>query len=189
MEQTSMKENVILVDAAYLDAVAADLRLNFGRMQGRQIPPADVADWLVCAALDSSFPQDADASVQVVFLHPAGMTQMQNTTPCHLLHDLDGKAFRDPHMGEFLMSAVRDENVMDDTPLVQQCAETVLDDKAVQRLCLVASDDAVQRMGSLLERVPQGKSLTVLSMQPVDSPRFRHVMLGFSLMHAMGVNL
>ena len=41
-QTTAWQPNVILVDADYLDAVAFDLIVNFERMIGRRIPPADL---------------------------------------------------------------------------------------------------------------------------------------------------
>ena len=46
MEKTKWSENVILVDADYVDAVAFNLIVNFERMLNRPIPKADLAQWL-----------------------------------------------------------------------------------------------------------------------------------------------
>ena len=67
-------ENVILVDADYVDKVAFDLIVNFERMLGRRIPQGDMAHWLECVALDGGLrPQTSDTthqtSIQVVLLH------------------------------------------------------------------------------------------------------------------------
>ena len=45
-------ENVIIADADYVDHVAFDLIVNFERMIGRRILPADTARWIDCIALD-----------------------------------------------------------------------------------------------------------------------------------------
>lgn len=52
MEQAKWSENVILVDAGYLDRVAFDLTVNFERMINRPVPAADLCHWLDCVALD-----------------------------------------------------------------------------------------------------------------------------------------
>ena len=52
IDNTTWKENVILVDADYIDRVTFDLIVNFERMIGRQIPKADMAKWIDCIALD-----------------------------------------------------------------------------------------------------------------------------------------
>ena len=52
MKETKWSENIILVDADYIDKVAFNLIVNFERMLGRRIPQADMARWLECVALD-----------------------------------------------------------------------------------------------------------------------------------------
>ena len=52
IQEGKWSENVILVDADYVDKVAFNLIVNFERMLGRQIPKADMALWADCVALD-----------------------------------------------------------------------------------------------------------------------------------------
>ena len=68
MKETKWSENIILVDADYVDKVAFDLTVNFERMLGRQIPQADMAKWLECVALDGGLrpTTDGELSIQVV---------------------------------------------------------------------------------------------------------------------------
>ena len=68
MKETKWEENVILVDADYVDKVAFDLTVNFERMLGRRIPQADMAQWLECVALDGGL-REGDHKTQVVLLH------------------------------------------------------------------------------------------------------------------------
>lgn len=68
---TPWSENVIIVDADYVDKVAFELIVNFERMIGRRIPPADMAKWLVCVALDGGL-REGDHQTQVVLIHDRG---------------------------------------------------------------------------------------------------------------------
>ena len=52
LQETRWSENVILVDADYVDKVTFNLIVNFERMLGRRIPQADLARWIDCVALD-----------------------------------------------------------------------------------------------------------------------------------------
>lgn len=52
LQEAKWSENVILVDADYVDKVAFNLIVNFERMIGRRIPQADIAKWIDCVALD-----------------------------------------------------------------------------------------------------------------------------------------
>lgn len=94
MEQSKWGENVILVDAGYLDRVAFDLTANFERMLGRRIPPADLCHWLDCIALDGGL-QPGPNGVQVVFIHPHATAALRHFTPARFATELDGQAFSD----------------------------------------------------------------------------------------------
>ena len=52
MNKEKWSENVIIVDADYVDKVVFDLTVNFERMLGRRVPKADMARWVECVALD-----------------------------------------------------------------------------------------------------------------------------------------
>ena len=78
MKETKWCENVILVDADYVDKVAFDLIVNFERMIGRQIPKADMAQWMECVALDGGNKSN-DSQTQVVLLHKNA--KMDNFNP------------------------------------------------------------------------------------------------------------
>ena len=80
LENVRWSENVIVVDADYVDSVAFNLIVNFERMIGRRIPPADMARWVECVALDGGLRQ-GDHETQVVLLHDKGQRAMENFTP------------------------------------------------------------------------------------------------------------
>ena len=63
-----MNNNVILVDADYVDKVAFNLIVNFERMIGRRIPQADFAKWIDCVALDGGI-REGEQETQVILLH------------------------------------------------------------------------------------------------------------------------
>ena len=86
-------ENVILVDADYVDKVAFNLIVNFERMLGRRIPQADMARWLECIALDGGL-RKGDHETQVVFIHQKAKTEMENFVPGNYSNDLTDKAFQ-----------------------------------------------------------------------------------------------
>jgi len=186
MQKTDFKENVILIDADYVDSVAYHLWSNFEKMLGRTIKDADLATWLVCCALDGGVPEGKN-EVQCVFLHGEEKLMLEQFYPAHLKSEIDGTAFMDVHLGEFLMSAIpTDEAAGGD--LFAQCAEVLLDSKQVKRLILVPEWDACdKKLESLLTQIPEGKKVTLLTMQPHEESACHQVMLGYSLMHAMGI--
>ena len=97
-------ENVIIVDAEYIDRVVFNLTVNFERMLGRRIPPADLARWIDCVALDGGL-RPGEHETQVVLIHEKDSKGLENFAPSEYELSLHGKAFKD-QLGEFVISAV-----------------------------------------------------------------------------------
>lgn len=202
MEQTGFKQTVVLVDGDYVDDVAFDLTVNFERMLMRRIPPVDMARWLVCVALDGGVgecPAESEAKqeVQVIFLHDQDKRKLDQFSPANWAEDIDGKAFRDERLGEFLMSAVRKETLAGDKFFVE-CAEVLLGSQEVQTVVLVPDmgkygaelKDLLakeSRKATDVSSSSSRKDITLLAMQPEAGRGFQSEILGYSLMHAMGI--
>lgn len=186
MEKTKWCENVILVDADYVDAVAFDLTVNFERMLNRRIPKADLPQWLVCVALDGGI-QQGDNEVQVVLVHGKEKVSLDNFTPSDFGRELDGKAFRDANIGEFKVSSVRTENLVSGEELFIQSLEVLADEKAIRRLVVIPDMEKYGgRVKSMIGRT-EGKDVTLLAMEPQAGRNFRCDILGYSLMNALGI--
>ncbi len=182
-------ENVILVDADYVDKVAFDLIVNFERMLGRRIPQGDMARWLECVALDGGLrPQTSDTihqtSIQVVLLHK--QAQMQNFQP-GVFADLDGKAFIGP-LGEFMVSCVQVEEMVTMDDLFIDSMQVISNAAEVRRLIVVPNAEQLyNKVREGLRHADDEKRITVLAMQPMEGGNFRQEILGYSLMVALGI--
>ena len=182
-------ENVILVDADYVDKVAFDLIVNFERMLGRRIPQGDMARWLECIALDGGLrPQTSDTrhqtSIQVVLLHK--QAQMQNFQP-GVFADLDGKAFTGP-LGEFMVSCVQVEEMVTMDDLFIDSMQVISNAAEVRRLIVVPNAEQLyNKVREGLRHADDEKRITVLAMQPMEGGNFRQEILGYSLMVALGI--
>lgn len=180
-------ENVILVDADYVDRVAFDLTVNFERMIGRRIPKADMARWIDCVALDGGL-REGDHETQVVFIHAKNRTQMDNFTPGSYTDELDGKAFKDT-FGEFQLSALPVEDTMTTaSDLFVESLRVICNSKDVKRVMVIPdADNIYDRVRETLRRVDEEKRVTVFAMQPMAGGNFRQEILGYSLMQALGI--
>lgn len=193
MERQQFKENVVLVDTDALDRTVADFRLNFGSLLGREIPVADLAEWLVCVALDGGVPEDekgeSQGEIQVVLIRSAAKTYLTEFNPGNMVFAIDGQAFRDPYLGEFLLSVVPEEKPTSVTePLFVESARYLLDCKEIKRLILVPD---MQKYGEYLKedmaKADRPDGVCLLTMQAEDGRGFRSEILGYSLMHALGI--
>ena len=193
MKEQEWSENVILVDADYVDKVVFDLTVNFERMIGRQIPKADMAQWLECVALDGGLrPLDrgekpevrGERNVQVVLLHKH--QQMENFVP-GAFDELDRKAFTGP-LGEFLISCVKVEDLTTMDDLFVDSMQVISNAAEVKRLIIVPDAEHIyNKVREGLRHADDEKRITVLAMQPMQGGNFKQEILGYSLMAALSI--
>lgn len=188
LDSSKWSENVILVDADYVDSVAFDLTVNFERMIGRRIPKADMARWIDCVALDGGI-REGSHETQVVLIHGKRRTQMENFAPGDYTGELDGKAFSDT-LGEFQLSALPvEDDVTTAADLFIESLEVISNSKEVKRIMVIPDAEKIyDRVRETLRRVDdEEKRVTVFAMQPMTGGNFRQEILGYSLMQALGI--
>lgn len=186
--KANWSENVIIVDADYVDRVAFDLIVNFERMIGRRIPKADLAKWIDCVALDGGL-REGEHDTQVVLIHDKKQTALDNFMPANYDDELNGKAFKD-HLGEFTVSSFPVEDITTASDFFLDTVAMVCAQKEVKRVMIVP--DAENRalyvdLRHTLQRVDDEKRITVFAMQPMEGGNFRQEILGYSLMNALGI--
>ena len=186
LENVRWSENVIVVDADYVDSVAFNLIVNFERMIGRRIPPADMARWVECVALYGGLRQ-GDHETQVVLLHAKGKRAMENFTPADYSTQLDGKAFKG-NLGEFVFGAYPVESLVSKEEFLVDVVSLVCNQKEVKRVMVVPDvDKCYDMLRHALRHVDDDKRVTLFAMQPLTGGNFRQEILGYSLMSALGI--
>ena len=181
-------ENVILVDADYVDKVAFNLIVNFERMLGRRIPQADLARWIDCVALDGGI-RNGEQETQVVLLHSAEKQQMENFMPGKY-EELSSKAFKD-HLGEFLINAYPIENIVGREQQFCDMLQLLYSQNEVKRMIIIPDseqDSIYNKVRTTLRQVDDNKIITLLAMQPMANWNFRQEILGYSLLAALGIS-
>ena len=190
IRQEKWAENVILVDGDYIDQVAFDLTVNFERMLERRIPPADLARWIDCVALDGGMRPDDEKqdSTQVILLHSKAKTRLENFTPSDYANELDGQAFSDS-LGEFCLSAVPVEELTTMEELFAESLQHICQQTTVKRLMVVAPPKLPEKRGLLTGSIGKfGGTVTIFTMQPIPGGSFRQEILGYSLLAALGIS-
>lgn len=186
-----MSENVILVDADYIDYVAFQLSVQFERMLGRAIPPADLSQWVVNVALDGGLRADGqEHETQVILVHEHTKQQLDNFRPQHYATELSAQAFRDEQLGEFLINAYPVGEVVSKDQYIIDTIQTLCEHQEVRRLVIIPNGeqgDIYDRVRRALRTAPDEKRITVLAMQPMEGGNFRQEILGYSLLSALGI--
>lgn len=188
IQETRWSENVILVDADYVDKVAFNLIVNFERMLGRRIPQADIARWIDCVALDGGI-REGEHETLVVLIHQKGKQGLENFMPSSY-EELNGKAFKD-HLGEFAISAYPIEHTPGGEDFFTEVLELVTAQKEVKRVMVIPNlEDSIiyNKVREALRRVDdEEKRVTLFAMQPLTGGNYRQEILGYSLMAALGI--
>ena len=182
-----MNNNVILVDADYVDKVAFNLIVNFERMIGRRIPQADFAKWIDCVALDGGI-REGEQETQVILLHGKQKKAMDNFVPGNY-EELNGKAFKD-HLGEFVINAYPTEDIVGSEQQFIDTLQLVCTQKEVKRVMVIpnAEDPNIyNKVREALRKTDDDKRITVFAMQPMTGGPFQQEILGYSLMAALGI--
>lgn len=181
-------ENVILVDADYVDKVAFNLIVNFERMLGRRIPQADITRWIDCVALDGGI-REGEHETQVILLHSAKKSHLDNFNPGKF-EELSGKAFKD-HLGEFLINAYPVEDIVGSEQHFCDMLQLVSSQKEVKRVIVIPDSEQehiYNKVRATLKQVDEEKRITLLAMQPMANWNFRQEILGYSLLAALGIS-
>ena len=185
MEQQQWSENVIIVDADYVDKVAFNLIVNFERMLERRIPQADITKWVECIALDGGLRQ-GDNQTQVLLVYDKPV--MENIKPGSLDDELNGKAFSG-NIGEFCFSSISVEEMTDKEHLFCDALMHICSSKEVKRVMVVPNAEKYyEGVKRSLKDVDDEKRITVFAMQPMSGGNFRQEILGYSLMAALGIS-
>lgn len=188
LTKANWSENVVIVDADYVDRVAFDLIVNFERMIGRRIPKADLAKWIDCVALDGGL-REGEHDTQVVLIHDKKQAALDNFVPASYDDELNGKAFKD-HLGEFTVSSFPVEDITTATDFFLDTVAMVCAQKEVKRVMIIPDAENQALYADLrhtLQRVDDEKRITVFAMQPMEGGNFRQEILGYSLMNALGI--
>ena len=185
-------ENIIIVDGDYIDHVAFDLIVNFERMLNRRIPAADFSQWVVNIALDGRL-KPGNHETQVVLLHDKKNPRLENFAPADYVKELNGQAFKDPQLGEFIINTIAtDDEVAEKDNVLLDLLKTILNHEEVKRVMIVSNAEDCHLMSTLRSTLrdvdDELKHITLFAMQPLEGGYFKQQILGYSLLNAMGIS-
>ena len=180
-----LPENIIVIDAEYIDNVVFNLTVNFERILGRRIPKADLADWLDYIALDSGLKPEENQSILAIFIHNKNTPTLQNFNPSSL-EELNGKSFKD-NIGEFTIESYPVETlVADKQTQFLDTLDLIANDNRVKNIMLIANTETYG--GTIPNSLNKcDKNITTFVMEPIIGHKHKQEILGYSLTCALGV--
>ncbi len=183
-------ENVIVADADYVDKVAFDLIVNFERMIGRRIPTADMSQWAVCVALDGGL-RLGKHETQVVLIHNSQNSKMENFAPGNYDTELNGQAFDDTKLGEFVFADIATGEYAGNDATMLDVLRNLLGHSEVKRIMLIPDEtngELIETLRNTLRDASDEQRITILAMQPLMGGNYRQEILGYSIMKALGID-
>ncbi len=186
-----LSENIILADADYIDYVAFQLSVQFERMIGRRIGKADLSQWAVNIALDGGLREDGKShETQLVLVHEKHASRLNNFNPSTFETELNGQAFNDKNLGEFLVNSYAAGDTFGKDDYILDTISLILEHDEVKRLMVIPNGEEgsiYDDIARSLRNAPEDKHITLFAMQPMPGGNFRQEILGYSLMNALGI--
>jgi hypothetical protein len=185
-QKTQFTSDVIIVDAAYLNFVARDMRGYYSNRLGRAVEPLDLQNFLPCAVLDA-LQDEAPQDRMVIFVYDKKSCSMSDCNPSDIAAELDGKAFR-TKWGEFQLLGVCSENFVSAEELFADLLTIVADSDSAKRIVTIAPDES---LGEKIEKIAsdaQGKEIVrMVMMQPEEGRSARQVVLAYPMLMGIGI--
>lgn len=180
-------ENVMLIDAAYINKVTNDLSHHFSQIIGRKLPKADLALFLECLSMDAGI-ERGEHSIQSLFIYDQDIQAMDAFQPGDLQKELNDVAFKSD-LGEFLLNAYESSDMVKRETFFLESVKLVADAKEVKRLILVPFEGTyVDELSDILKKVEGKESVYVFGMNPpIKEVNYQWEMLGFAVMQSLGI--
>lgn len=191
--EIKFEENVILMDAAYIDKVTGNLIAHFSKIIDRTLPNADLSLFLEAVSLDAGIrPEEdkevADRIIQVIIVYDRESKKLINIMPQDVEKSLNNVAFKSK-LGEFTLNAFNPQDMADKEKLFIETLKLLVDSKEVKHLMVVGDEQRyVEEVYKLLEDNKQKERVTVFGMNPPKQEQnVNWEMLGFAVLRALGI--
>ena len=180
-----LPENVMLIDAAYLNFAIQDLRGYFESVLKRELQQIDVAELISYLALDSNY-AEGESTTQVMFVYDDQSEHLVHCLPSSLKEELDGVAFNSP-WGEFVFASVPTADMTTRADILSDLLQIVLDSSDVKRLVVVSHEEYADQVTPLLQTSGTKEAIQFTMQEPAQSDDYRCELLPFPIMQAMGI--
>ena len=185
-------ENVILLDAAFLNEVVAGIRTGMEGELDRTLPLLDLPGWLNLLALDAGIRAEGN-DIQVILVYDEPNKNLKCCEPSGL-SALEGMACRIP-LGELSFSCVNPEGITDCGSLFVDLMSLALDSAEVKRLVLVPYlrayggrvDELLHKYFNEKDEEACSKPILFTMEQPASPVNYKWDFVSFSLAGALGI--
>lgn len=185
-QKEQFEENVVLIDAAFLNFVIKDMRKYFERVLGRTLQNIDVSLLSLYLALDAGI-KEGDNKVQFLFIYDNDCDKLLFCEPNDLRTELNGVAFKSS-FGEFSFAGVPCEGMTSRAELFRDLVDIIAATQSVKRLIVISHNEEYgKEIGEQLQEI---RSKTIIQFRMDDlkyKVDYQWEMLVYPLMEALGI--
>ena len=187
MEQKmKFAENVMLIDAAYINKVGNDIKEHFAPILNRELPKADLAVLLECMAMDAGI-KGENNEIQVIFIYESNTKGMTFCTPSDFTKELHDMAFKS-QLGEFSLYSFQTSAMTAREELFKESLLLLCESKDVKKMVLVPDEATMSDKVCQLIKKEKHSIATVMGMNPPATDcGVAFEMMGFALLQALGI--
>ena len=180
-------QNVMLVDANYLNQVVGDMRAHFSSVLNRELPMADLSILLECLCLDAGM-RGAENPVQVILIYDVQLPKFTDCLPSDLDKELHSVAFQGK-LGEFTIYSFQPSDMATREDLFTESLQLVGECKDTKRIMAVP-DEAVygNKLNEFIKEMKGKEQITLFGMNPpAKTELYEFQLLGFAILQALGI--
>lgn len=165
MDTTAIKfpENVLVIDAFFLNALIKDMRKFYETKLNRKIDEVNIPMMLDYFALDMGMREDAQetketAKCLVIWIYDSNSEKLEDSQPSDINKELNGKGF-DDNIGNFEMIGAPCKNLVTRKDLALNILDMLFESKDVKRIGVVPEEseyekEVFDKMNSAKEKDP-----------------------------------
>ena len=123
-------------------------------------------------------------------MHEKHAARLENFNPSTFETELNGQAFNDKNLGEFLVNSYAANDTFGKDDYMLDTINMILGHDEVKRLMIVPNGEEgtiYEEIANAMRNAPEHKHITLFAMQPMPGGNFRQEILGYSLMNALGI--
>lgn len=184
--RVKLAETVVLVDAAFLNFVIADIKKYFEATLHRPLQEVDISMLTTYFTLDAGI-KEGNNEILFLFIYDEESACLQHCYPADLQKELNGVAFQNSY-GEYTFASVPSEGMVSREDLFLDLLSIVADTADVKRMIIISSDEEYgEKVVDALQKV-EGKEIIQFRMdEPATAVNYKWEMLAFPLMQALGI--
>lgn len=191
-ESMKLAPAVILIDVAFLNSVIADLNHVFSTQLRRDLDKIQMSSLITYLALDARFPKAEKEAGQALLIYDEMSAHIPCACPSDVQIQLNGVAFQST-LGEFSLYAFPPAEITGREEFFVESVRYIASDKGVRHFAVIADMQQPEKARTIYEALSQCQTeteVTVFSMTPApdNAPMgIRHELLGYPVMHALGI--